>query len=187
MNTQNFLLDQSPDFRAQRSIGTDLPYSGNAMAFYAFASDTWRVSKNLSVDLGLRYEYNGVSQSMKDQALNSVSNVPGVLTLLRAAIPEDQLCATRRVRLFARQPGHDIHSRRVRHRVRSHLRQCWGERAAATSQLPGHLTDYKSDARVPGEWRNHAQRGPNQFQSVTSGWLPIRARLRHDLESWCAA
>ncbi len=64
---------------AQRSIGTDLPYSENAMAFYAFVNDTWRVSRNLSLNLGLRYEYNGVSQSMKDLALNSVSNVPGVL------------------------------------------------------------------------------------------------------------
>ena len=80
LNTQTFLLDQSPDYKAQRSIGSDLPYSGNATAFYAFANDTWRVSQHLSLDLGLRYEYNGVSQSMKDQALNSISNVPGVLT-----------------------------------------------------------------------------------------------------------
>jgi hypothetical protein len=80
LNTQTFLLDQSPDYKAQRSIGADLPYSGNAMAFYAFVNDAWRVSRHLSLDLGLRYEYNGVSQSMKDQALNSVSNVPGVLT-----------------------------------------------------------------------------------------------------------
>jgi hypothetical protein len=87
LNTQTFLLDQAPDYRAQRSIGTDLPYSENAMAFYAFVNDTWRVSRNLSLDLGLRYEYNGVSQSMKDQALNSVSNVPGVLTF---AAPQSQ-------------------------------------------------------------------------------------------------
>jgi hypothetical protein len=80
LNTQTFLLDQAPDYKAQRSIGSDLPYSGNATAFYAFVNDTWRLSRHLSLDLGLRYEYNGVSQSMKDQALNSVSNVPGVLT-----------------------------------------------------------------------------------------------------------
>ena len=80
LNTQTFLLDQSPDYKAQRSVGTDLPYSGNAMAFYAFVNDTWRLSKNLSLDLGLRYEFNGVSQSIRDQALNSIANVPGVLT-----------------------------------------------------------------------------------------------------------
>ena len=80
LNTQTFLLDQAPDYRAQRSIGSDLPYSGNSTAFYSFVNDTWRVSKNLSLDLGLRYEFNGVSQSMRDQALNSVSNVPGVLS-----------------------------------------------------------------------------------------------------------
>lgn len=80
LNTQTFLLDQTPDYKAQRSIGSDLPYSGNATAFYTFVNDTWRVSQHVTLDLGLRYEYNGVSQSMRDQALNSVSNVPGVLT-----------------------------------------------------------------------------------------------------------
>lgn len=74
-----FLLDQVPDYKVQRSLGT-MPYSGNANGYYAFVNDNWRVLNNLSLNLGLRYEYNGVSQSMRDFALNSVADVPGVLS-----------------------------------------------------------------------------------------------------------
>ncbi len=79
LSMARFLFDQAPDYKVQRSAGTQ-PYSGNATGLYAFINDNWRISRNLSLNLGLRYEYNGVSQSMKDFALNSVANVPGVLS-----------------------------------------------------------------------------------------------------------
>jgi hypothetical protein len=99
---QNYLLDLSPDLRVQRSIGNDLPYSGNASAFYAFANDDWRVSRHLTLNLGVRYEYNGVAQGMREQALNSVANVPGVLTF--AAPTAQKLNFAPRVG-FAYTPG----------------------------------------------------------------------------------
>jgi hypothetical protein len=79
LSMARFLLDQVPDYKVQRSVG-DTPYSGNANAFYAFLNDNWRVSSHLNLNLGVRYEYNGVSESMKDFALNSAADVPGVLT-----------------------------------------------------------------------------------------------------------
>ncbi len=78
LGMNEFLLDQVPDYVARRSVGSQ-PYSGNANGFNAFVNDNWRVSSNLSLNLGLRYEYTGVSQSMKDFALNSVADVPGVI------------------------------------------------------------------------------------------------------------
>ena len=78
LGMNEFLLDQVPDYVARRSVGSQ-PYSGNAKGFNAFVNDNWRVSSNLSLNLGLRYEYSGVSQSMKDFALNSVADVPGVI------------------------------------------------------------------------------------------------------------
>lgn len=77
---ERYLDDLVPDYLVKRAIGTDVPYSGNTGAFYAFLQDDWRATRNLSVSLGLRYEFNGISQGMREQALNSVSNVPGVLT-----------------------------------------------------------------------------------------------------------
>jgi Carboxypeptidase regulatory-like domain len=74
-----FLNDTNPDYIAQRNVGGK-PYSGNDTAYYWFVNDNWRYSKNLSINLGVRYEFNGVAESMRDFALNAIANVPGVLT-----------------------------------------------------------------------------------------------------------
>lgn len=97
-----FLLDQVPDYKTQRSVGSQ-PYSGDANAYYAFVNDNWRVSNHLTLNLGVRYEYNGVSQSMRDFALNSVANVPGVLGFF-APQPQKLNFAPRFG--FAYSPGH---------------------------------------------------------------------------------
>jgi hypothetical protein len=82
-----YLIDQTPDRSAQRSIGSK-PYLGNALSYYLYANDNWKVSRRLTLNLGARWEYNGVAKSMKEQALNSLADVPGVLTF---AAPKAQL------------------------------------------------------------------------------------------------
>jgi hypothetical protein len=77
---ERYLLDLVPDFQAQRAVGGSKPYSGNNYALYGFGNDDWKVTSNLSVSLGLRYEFTAVSRSMKEYALNSLADVPGVLT-----------------------------------------------------------------------------------------------------------
>jgi hypothetical protein len=76
---ERYLLDQVPDVIAQRNVGGK-PYSGNQMAFYSFANDNWRATRNLSINLGVRYEFTQVPRSMREFALNSLADVPGVLT-----------------------------------------------------------------------------------------------------------
>jgi hypothetical protein len=102
LGMNEFLLDQVPDYVVRRGVGTQ-PYSGNANAFNAFVNDNWRVSSNLSLNLGVRYEYNGVSQSMKDFALNSVANVPGVIGFFA---PQSQKLNFAPRFGFAYSPGH---------------------------------------------------------------------------------
>ena len=77
-NLQGFLNDTVPNIIAQRNVGGK-PYSGNDTAYYAFANDNWHYNQHLTVSLGLRYEFNGVAQSMREFALNSIADVPGVL------------------------------------------------------------------------------------------------------------
>jgi len=76
---QGFLNDTIPDFIAQRNVGGK-PYSGNNAAYYMFANDNFRFNRNLTINVGIRYELNGVAKSMKEFDLNAIANVPGVLT-----------------------------------------------------------------------------------------------------------
>jgi hypothetical protein len=77
---ERYLLDLVPDVSATRAVGGSKPYSGNNFALYAFGNDDWKVTRNLSISLGLRYEFTAVPRSMKEYTLNSLADVPGVLT-----------------------------------------------------------------------------------------------------------
>lgn len=81
-----FLRDQLPDQLAQRNIGVHY-YSGNLNAYYFFANDNWKIRRDLTINLGIRYEYNGVAQSMKLFDANAIANTPGVLTF-KAPVPQ---------------------------------------------------------------------------------------------------
>ena len=78
-NLQTFLLDITPDFLAQRSLGNPV-YYGDQYATYEYAQDTWRYRPNLTFNLGVRYEYTTVPQGERLQRLNAISSVPGFLT-----------------------------------------------------------------------------------------------------------
>jgi hypothetical protein len=73
-----YLHDIAPDQVAQRTIGNPT-YYGDQFALYGYVNDTYRYRPNLTFNLGLRYEYTGVPWSERLQALNSVSDVPGLL------------------------------------------------------------------------------------------------------------
>ena len=78
-STDLFLRDISPDSFAERSLGSPA-YYGNQWSTYFFGQDTWRIRPNLSLDLGLRYEYTTVPLGEKAQALNANASVPGLIT-----------------------------------------------------------------------------------------------------------
>ena len=80
LSTERYLQDLVPDYQAQRAVGGSKPYSGNNYALYGYANDDWKVTRNFSLSLGLRYEFTAVPRSMKEYALNSLADVPGVLT-----------------------------------------------------------------------------------------------------------
>ncbi len=83
--TSDYLNDFSPnptlaaDF-AERSSG-NVVYYGNKKAVYWYANDEWRLSPTFTLNLGIRYEYTGEPLAATSlQPLNSISNVPGLLT-----------------------------------------------------------------------------------------------------------
>ncbi|MES1258786.1 MAG: carboxypeptidase regulatory-like domain-containing protein, partial [Acidobacteriota bacterium] len=73
-----YLRDITPDLVAQRTLGNPTFY-GDQFALYGYVNDGWRVRPNITLNLGLRYEYTTVPFSQKLQALNAISNVPGLL------------------------------------------------------------------------------------------------------------
>ena len=77
-STQRFLDDISPDNFGERSQGS-ITYYGNQKAIYLYANDNWKVKSNLTLDLGIRYEYTTISTSEAHQALNTISNTPSII------------------------------------------------------------------------------------------------------------
>ena len=74
---ERYLLDLMPS-QAERSVG-GFPFVGNLLSHYVFANDEVRLRKNLTLTLGIRYEYVGVPTGSKQQSLNAISSIPGVL------------------------------------------------------------------------------------------------------------
>jgi hypothetical protein len=78
----DFAWDQDPlqdNGFAERSFGNS-GYAGDQYAVYWYVNDIWKVSHNLSLNFGLRYEYTSTPFGWTQQKLNSVADVPGLIT-----------------------------------------------------------------------------------------------------------
>ena len=82
-----WLRDVVPDVLAERSLG-NAGYYGNQYWIFGFANDIWKVRPNLSLNLGLRYEYLSTPQGWAKQALNTSANVPGLITFNAPSAPK---------------------------------------------------------------------------------------------------
>jgi len=85
-NTLSYLKDAVPDSVAERSNG-DPVYEGDQAALYWFANDDWRIRRNLTINLGLRYEYTTIPFTERSQSLNSGASVPGLIDFAAPKAP----------------------------------------------------------------------------------------------------
>jgi hypothetical protein len=82
----DFVFDRLPDF-AQRSFGS-VGYSGDDKMYGWYVNDIWKIRPNLSLNLGLRYEYLSVPFGWTQQSLNAVANDPGLITFNTPQAPK---------------------------------------------------------------------------------------------------
>jgi hypothetical protein len=75
---QDFVNDEVPEF-GQRSFGS-AGYSGNDKMFGWYVNDVWKIRHNVSLNIGLRYEYLTIPFGWTQQSLNAISDVPGLIT-----------------------------------------------------------------------------------------------------------
>jgi hypothetical protein len=76
---QTYLFDQIPNSLAERSNGNST-YYGDQSAIYWYVNDNYRIRPNVTLNLGLRYEYTTTPHSETLQALNAAASVPGLIT-----------------------------------------------------------------------------------------------------------
>ena len=74
----DYLYDNNPDGIAQRGLGNTTYYQ-NQQLFGFYANDNWKMTPNLTLNVGVRYEYQTVPLGETTQSLNASASVPGLI------------------------------------------------------------------------------------------------------------
>ena len=82
-----YLRDLSPDVLGERSVGVTGGIPAGYLYHAAFFNDDFRLRSNLTLNLGIRYEYVTVPVVSRYQSYSAPASVPGLITF---AAPQSQ-------------------------------------------------------------------------------------------------
>ncbi len=87
-NMDVYFRDLTPDSLGERSLGNPV-YYGDQVALYWFATDSYRIRPNLTLNYGIRYEYTTIPFGERQQTLNSAATVPGLVSFAEPKAPKN--------------------------------------------------------------------------------------------------
>jgi hypothetical protein len=77
--TSDYLFDYIPDVLGERTTG-NFKYYGDQIMFGAYVNDSWKATRNFTVNIGVRYERTTIPYAERLQSVNSIADVPGLIS-----------------------------------------------------------------------------------------------------------
>ena len=81
LTLQDYLNDVTPTDFGERSASPTSSYPAGFLQHEAYFNDDYRISKNLTVNLGVRYEYVTMPVASRYQKYSALASVPGLLNV----------------------------------------------------------------------------------------------------------
>ena len=146
-----------------------------------YGNDSWKATPHLTVNVGLRYEYQTVPYSETLQTVNAISNVPGLIVFQEPTAMNRMRESSCRPGVFAGYQRQDLHPRRVRPQFRCAGGQLRPARPASTGH---HHGGRDGRQRGAGSWPAAAFRRTLQRAALTQaearagtgGYVPNQTR-----------